>query len=337
MKPYQKPLLLCLVACFGLAPLVFPVLEEIPQSGGKQMAGVWVSDYGTSIAKGRETIRSEVKEIAAKGYKKAYVSVYTPRIPIASTIPYAASPSFLASWLYLHELYVNKIDTYAWIEYGLKMHPSQKLYKDHPEWFLGVHNGMAWLDPSHPKAKAYILTVIDDAMSPFFVTGIHLDDNWSIPSHFGDYRSSLTELTRDIKTHIDAVSKQSGKRITLSLSANPLPYARSSQNQDWMLWIQEGLVDEMTLQAYRPTETLNATIASSGIKEASDYVPVSIGVSAIGEKGHNATVVKEQFDVVKQLGYAPALFTVDHAKYNQWHTSLMSVARRIALFKKQDG
>lgn len=57
----------------------------------------------------------------------------------------------------------------------------------------------------------------------------------------------ITQLFSKITQSAKAVKPD----LTISLATNPYQFAYTEYLQDWLTWVEEGLVDELILQVYR--------------------------------------------------------------------------------------
>lgn len=65
----------------------------------------------------------------------------------------------------------------------------------------------------------------------------------------------------------------------VSLSPNPYYFAYSAYLQDWLAWVQRGLVDELICQVYRnDLKAFQAELAQPALQIARRQIPVSIGI-----------------------------------------------------------
>ena len=92
--------------------------------------------------------------------------------------------------------------------------------------------------------------------------------------------------------------------------------------------MKEGLFDEAVVQIYRQNSTdVAKSITHSGIKEASNYIPVAVGIFAGGNaKFTSLNEIEKQLNIVKQLDYGYSLFC--------WEYTSIPIRKVIYLLKK---
>ena len=110
---------------------------------------------------------------------------------------------------------------------------------------------------------SYILDIITEVAQYNNLTGIHLDDHWSVPIQFGNKVEAMNKLMGKVRQHLKKVNP----KLKLSISPNPYHFSLNKYNQDWLQSTKKGYVDELVLQIYRPTsERFITSINSSDIK-----------------------------------------------------------------------
>lgn len=162
----------------------------------------------------------------------------------------------------------------------------------------------SWLNPAHPEVQQFLTNLIVDVVRRYPVEGIQLDDHFSWPialgydpytvklyqaAHQGQspprdptnpkwmaWRADrLTQLMRKIAVAVHAIRPQA----VVSLSPNTRDYAYRTTLQDWGLWVEQGLLDEVIVQVYRPElAAFRAELASDRFQRLQQKVPISIGL-----------------------------------------------------------
>ncbi|MEN0054791.1 MAG: family 10 glycosylhydrolase [Mucilaginibacter sp.] len=159
----------------------------------------------------------------------------------------------------------------------------QHITNTHPEWFF-VYGGQKLFDPGIPEVREYIIKVILDVVDNYDVDGIHLDD-YFYPYHIagqqihdeqtfkkygegfsnvGDWRRNNVNLL--VKMLNDSIH-QHNPRVKFGMSPSGI-WANKFQNPegsdthggdsyyelyaDSKKWVQEGWVDYINPQLYRP-------------------------------------------------------------------------------------
>ena len=116
--------------------------------------------------------------------------------------------------------------------------------------------------------------------------------------------------------------------MVISLSPNPLGFSRKKYAQDWLAWINEGLIDELVMQLYRPTSAEVALAMDNSIlAQISQKIDVAVGIYAGGLRGQKSlSEIQQQIAIVKQYGYGYAIFP--------WKTSF-GLLRRASVKDKE--
>ena len=306
----------------------------------EKMQGLWMTDVAVLGLTYTTLLDETLNHISRSGYDRVYFSVYGYRGMLYPTkhrgdhIP--ELPFFNPLRSMAHESRRQGLKPFAWFEFGLMLPHDDPIAKKHPDWLLKLSDGSTviknmgiqtvWLDPSNPEVKAYILAHVDDILKEESLAGIQLDDHWAIPNQFGNYRGALTELTREVHQHIKAKNPD----LVLSLSPNPYQFSRSQYNQDWLVWVKQGIIDEVIIQVYRSTPgEVQQTVANSGIHTASRYVPVGVGLfTGFKAKPFTMQPIKEQITVVENQGLGYVLFVWEYLP-------LRSIAPHLAAFQRK--
>ena len=275
-----------------------------------------MSDYETLFYNTTNTYREAMHNIKRHGYKKVYISAYAPRA--GDYIKEWFMPPTLVGEGRTSKAYAQAsavgLTPYAWLEYGLKIPAHSPLAKKNRDALIQKSNGellyykgqggtYVYINPRSESGRKYLLNLVRVSLSNKAIGGIHLDDNWSIPAEMGNYHDSLYAVTKEVKDLIDQTAKKQGRDIKLSLSANPISFAANRQNQNWMRWIRDGIVDEMVIQVYRPIGQTRTTINASGYHESKQMVPTSVGIHI------NDRTTNDKLALLKEMGIEPTVFT----------------------------
>jgi uncharacterized lipoprotein YddW (UPF0748 family) len=292
-----------------------------------RMKAVMFSQAGTALLHHATLLDEVLQGVSQAGYNQVCIGVYGQSGPFWRTrlhprdpwyLPFSTTPFTTA----LNEARRQGLAVHAWFEYGLMLPPASPIARQHPDWLLRTPAGHTlvqrtlWLDPAHPGVQTYMLGLVRELAGHQGLAGILLDDHQCVPVEFGDHRAAVTALTRRIRAEVKAVNP----RLTLGLTPNGYRYALERYNQDWMAWVREGLVDEVTLQAYRSTDAeLVEAIETSGLDEAARHVPVGVAVYA-GEslRPFTEAAVGHQIGVVERKGYGHLVFVWEHILARRW-------------------
>ena len=298
--------------------------------------GIWLSHVGNAWLTYTTQLDNAFHQLSRLNYNRVYVGVYNGG---------TAYPSKYAPRNYISALpFVNPLKTaikqgkrqglkvYAWYEHGMMTFPHARLVRQHPDWILATDNNEKfidqhwWLDPANPEVQEYFINLfMEVALSYPNLYGIQLDDHWGIPIQFGDKSAAMTQLTRKVVTAI----KEKKPNLVISLSPNPLGFSRKKYGQDWLAWINEGLIDELIMQLYRPTSAdVALAMDNSILPQISRSVDVGVGIYAGGLFEQKALAeIQQQISIVKQYGYGYVIFP--------WKTSL-GILRRASREEKEN-
>ncbi len=256
-------------------------------------------------------------QLSRLNYNRVYVDVYNNGTTYSSKY---APRNYLLSFPFTNPLKTaikegkrQGLKIYAWYEHGLMTFPDAKLAQKHPDWILTTSNQEKlidnhwWLNPANPEVQQYFVNLFTEVAASYpDIDGIQVDDHWGIPIQFGNHIDEMTELTQKVVRAVRKVRPE----LVISLSPNPLGFSRTKYSQDWLAWIQAGLIDELVMQLYRQTShEVALSIDNSILPEVSKYVNVAVGIYA--GSWHNQKSLAEiqrQISVVKQYGYGYAIF-----------------------------
>ncbi|NJO21504.1 MAG: family 10 glycosylhydrolase [Spirulinaceae cyanobacterium RM2_2_10] len=203
-----------------------------------------------------------------------------------------------------------------------------------PVWQL-LQVQQAWLNPLHPEVQEFIKNLILEVVENYNLDGIQLDDHFGMPVEMGydpytvelyqrehnsfdppdDPRdpqwmgwraNKLTELMADIYAAIKAVKPS----CIVSLSPNSQSYSFEHYLQNWRAWVEQGIVDEIILQAYRfDRDRFLAELEQPAVTFARERVPVSIGIlSGTLRRPMPMPMIQEQVTLARERGFPGVAF-----------------------------
>lgn len=214
---------------------------------------------------------------------------------------------------------------------------------------------IAWLNPMHPEVRQFLTDLIVDVVKRYPVDGIQLDDHFSLPIAMGYdpysvqlYQSShggvlppddpsapdwvawrahsITTLLSDITQAI----KQVRPGAIVSISPNPPGFAYRKYLQDWVHWVNLGIVDEVVVQLYRDDLTVfEQDLYNSGFHNLRNQIPIAIGLYTgplSSAKDFNRTI--DEISAVQQAGYGGIAFF-------SWETTFWFLKKATDLEVKQ--
>lgn len=331
-----------LLAIFSVAIVIFSIYSRLTfapshnPENSELIKGIWLSHVGNALLTYTNTTDNAFNQLSRLNYNRVYVDVYNAGTTYSSKY---APRNYLLSLPFTNPLKTaitqgkrQGLKIYAWYEHGLMTFANDELAQRHPDWILTTANNEKlidnhwWIDPANPEVREYFINLFTEvALSYPDLYGIQVDDHWGIPIQFGDYTEAVTELTREVMSAV----RKARPDLVISLSPNPLGFSRRKYSLDWLTWINEGLVDELVMQLYRPTSSEVAlAIDNSILPQIRNTVDVAVGIYAGGLFGQKPLAeIQQQMSVVKQYGYGYALFP--------WRTSL-GILRRASRQEKEN-
>jgi uncharacterized lipoprotein YddW (UPF0748 family) len=196
------------------------------------------------------------------------------------------------------------------------------------------------MNPAHPQVQALMVKMLLEVVERYDVAGIQLDDHFAWPVEFGydAYTRKLfeqemgypppqnprnpvwmrwrAEKLTQLMAKISRSLKQKKPNLIISLSPNSPAYAYRETLQDWPTWVRQGYVDEVVLQAYRPTVAgVKALLNDPEVVALQGYVPIRVGLfTGPGFTAKPAEQIAAQIRASRQQGYAGfVLFTWEFA------------------------
>ena len=195
------------------------------------------------------------------------------------------------------------------------------------EW-MTINN--VWLNPLHPEVQQFIEDLILEVVMKYNIDGIQLDDHFGLPVEFGydeytiklyqkdhngqsppndyydqEWRSwRANKITKLVERIVKKV-KIAKPNCLISLSPNPYEYTYEMYLQDWLTWVDQGLVDEIILQVYRDSMVkFISELDHESVQIARRKVPVIIGLLS-GTLRHPVPMeqIEKQMKVVRDRGF----------------------------------
>lgn len=253
-----------------------------------------------------------------------------------------AGRDILAEIIEINQELDNHFRIIAWFEYGLMLAPNAPLVKDKSEWLMlantgtdkDIFDGKNWLNPTHPKVQEFLTGLIGEAVKNYEIDGIQIDDHFGIPKTMGfdDFTLGLfktdnpgaadpiknpnsekfkvwrqEKVTQLVRLIFNAVKKIKDDCI-ISISPNPLSFSIDNILADWKTWEQEGILEELALQVYRPSlAVFEGEIDKPEVKSARNHVPTVIGISTglkPPKKRVSLKLIQEQTEATRDRDFA---------------------------------
>jgi len=196
---------------------------------------------------------------------------------------------------------------------------------------------LEYLDPSHPGLRAYLLDAVGELARKYPVAGVHLDFvRWYetvlaaevTPGALTRYRRTTQKPSlksfwawraREVQTFVAAArARVRASRQGVWLTAAVLgkyPSCVDSVGQDWMAWLDSGLIDYAVPMNYTEDGARYASYVAQQAKSKARARKIisGIGVTA-NESRLGAVQVMEQVNVARRAGLAGvAFFDLDYS------------------------
>ena len=186
----------------------------------------------------------------------------------------------------------------------------------------------------HPNVQRFYEELMVEFVTRYDVPAIQFDDHFSLKSSFGYddftlscYQQETGRTTRPAPADADWVRwramkltqfvsriskaiKAARPGIELSVSPNPYPWSYKNYVQDWPLWVEDGIVDEVVVQVYRDAlRGFEGELRSPTLAKLKGKARLAIGVMA-GQKPKPVPIemVCAQTAMVRDFGYSGVVF-----------------------------
>jgi uncharacterized lipoprotein YddW (UPF0748 family) len=242
---------------------------------------------------------------------------------------------------YAHQ---QKLRVMPWMEFGFMAPPTSELAMQHPDWltqqrdgnqyWTGVAGEVVWLNPFKPEVQQLITGLVTEIASRYDIDGIQFDDHLSLPVSFGYDPYTLALYTKETKKQapanerdpawlrwradkITAFVAQLNKTVkalrpnaVFAVAPNPYISAYGSHLQDWIGWVRKNLVDELTVQVYRPDiNVFQAELLKPEIQESRQKIPTGIGIlTGLRNRKIPIAQVQSQSQVARSQGLGLTFF-----------------------------
>jgi uncharacterized lipoprotein YddW (UPF0748 family) len=235
-----------------------------------------------------------------------------------------------------------KISTIPWFEYGLMVPPKCSIALNHPDLLTLDFNGNPqrtqstngkldpnlWLNPCHDRVCKFMVDLIAEVVQKYPVAGIQLDDHFCFPAEMGYDRCTqqlfqqyncgrldlgrkrwlqwgteqLTTLLQQIVNSVKSVRPN----CIVSISPNPLTFARKHYLVDWQRWQELGLIDELVLQVYRDRiDAFKLELDKPEVRAIQTKIPTSIGIlTGLRTRSISSEIIKAQVAEVRDRKFS---------------------------------
>ena len=264
------------------------------------------------------------------------------------------------------QAHAKKIAVMPWFEFGFMAPETSDLALNHPDWLTYQSNGdgvwleggepRVWLNPFMPEVQSFITGLVMETVTKYDIDGIQFDDHFGLPNSFGydDYTVSLYRQEHSgqappknpnnvewVKWRADKITdytdrlvrtiKSKKPSVLFSLSPNPYDFAYSHSLQDWKVWQERGLLDELIVQVYVSSlKSFESHIKRPEIQAATKKTQVSIGVlSGLRGKKVPFNQIREQVVATRKAGLSGVSFFFYETL---WNIAYESQSDRISAF-----
>jgi uncharacterized lipoprotein YddW (UPF0748 family) len=252
-----------------------------------------------------------------------------------------------------------------WFEFGLMAPPTSELASNYPHWFTQKQDGsqtsitqageVMWLNPFYPQVRHFITKLILELVTKYNIDGIQFDDHMSLPQAFGYDHYTLRLYTRETQNslprnpeaqewidwradhitalmeHLTQTIKAEKPNLIISVAPNYYDFAYKFQLQDWLTWVQLGIVDELVVQVYRPNlQDFTNIISRPEIQRTQKIIPTSIGIMA-GLRNNPVPMaqIQSQVRATRERGLGVVFFYYE----SLWNSAPETLTQRQAGFQ----
>jgi uncharacterized lipoprotein YddW (UPF0748 family) len=238
----------------------------------------------------------------------------------------------------------QKLRVMPWMEFGFMTPPTSELALQHPDWltqqrdgtqhWTGVAGEVVWLNPFKPEVQQFITGLVTEIASRYDIDGIQFDDHLSLPVSFGYDPYTLALYTKEMKKQapanerdpawlkwradkITAFVAQLNKTVKsirpnaiFAVAPNPYISAYGSHLQDWLGWLRKNLVDELTVQVYRPDiNAFQSELLKPEIQESRQKIPTGVGIlTGLRNRKISIAQIQSQSQVARSQGLGLTFF-----------------------------
>lgn len=246
-----------------------------------------------------------------------------------------------------------------WFEYGLMTPPNAPLAQKHPDLLtldvkqnpirLKSHDSnkrdiQAWLNPCQPQVQQFMVDLIAEIVENYEIDGIQLDDHFGFPVEMGydlftqnlykteqsvkkvpsnhqepKWVSWATIKTTELLEKMFHAVKSKRSNCLVSISPNPIDFAKKYYLADWKSWVEKGLAEEIVLQVYRDNlPRFLGEISKLEVIKSKNHIPVSIGIlTGLKNKPVALDWIKEQINETRVAKLAGVSFFFYESLFNE--------------------
>jgi uncharacterized lipoprotein YddW (UPF0748 family) len=357
---------LCAIAV-ALALLLTPQLvSQAKRLPTQELRGVWLTNIDSDLLFSRNRLKEGLKQLAQHHFNTVYPTVWNWGYTLYPS-PVAAQATGLSQQLHpdleetghidphvserdmLQELIavanVQKLKVIPWFEFGFMTPAPSALAKRHPDWITQRRDGTSivmegthprvWLNPLHPEVQNFLVSLVDEVVTRYSVSGIQFDDHFGLPVDLGydDFTVRLyqqehqgkrpplnvndrawkrwrADKITEVMAKVFQTVKAKNPQVILSLSPNPAKFAYDTILQDWVTWERRGYIEELVIQVYRSNRTqFLMELSRPEVVRAKRHIPVSIGIlSGLKNRDVSMSWLDRQVKWVRDLKFSGVSF-----------------------------
>lgn len=358
--------LLCAFAT-ALSLLLSPqLISQAKRPPTQEVRGVWLTNIDSDLLFSHDRLQSGIKQLAQLNFNTLYPTVWNWGYTLYPS-PAAAQATGLSQQLYPDLNETGQVDSRAndrdmlqelieiantqqlkvipWFEFGFMAPASSQLAKRHPDWITQRRDGTSiimegthprvWLNPLRPDVQDFIVSLVDEVVSRYDISGIQFDDHFGLPVELGydDYTVQLyqqehqgkrlplnakdlewkrwrADKLTEVMAKVFKTVKSRNPNVILSLSPNPAKFAYDTILQDWPTWERHGYIEELVIQVYRKDRTrFLMELSRPEVVRAKRHIPVSIGIlSGLKNRDVSMSWLNQQVQWVRHLKFSGMSF-----------------------------
>jgi uncharacterized lipoprotein YddW (UPF0748 family) len=368
---------IALSGVFAIPPQSLSQPRRLPS---QEMRGVWLTNIDSDVLFTRDRLETGVDRLSKLNFNTVYPTVWSwgytlypsQTAKLATGAAQSLYPNFQETGQpigqengrdMLQELVTaakaKQIKVVPWFEFGFMAPVNSELVKRHPDWISRRSNGTSifvkegkrlrvWLNPFHPEVQAFLVSMIGEVVTRYDVSGIQLDDHFSLPASLGYDKYTVAlyqkehrgrrppknwrnrEWTRwrankltGLMAKVFRTVKARNSNAVISLSPNPSEFAYNNYLQDWVTWERRGYVGELVLQVYRSDRRqFLSELNRPEVVRAKKHIPVSIGILS-GLKNRHTPMpwINQQVGWVRDRKFAGVSFFFFESLWNSKNES----------------
>jgi uncharacterized lipoprotein YddW (UPF0748 family) len=350
--------------CVSATPQAISQPRRLPS---QELRGVWLTNIDSDVLFTRNSLEKGVDRLSELNFNTVYPTVWSwgytlypsPTAKLATGAAQSLYPNFKETGRpigqdngrdMLQELVTiakaKQMKVVPWFEFGFMTPVNAELVKRNPDWISRRSNGTSifikegkrqrvWINPFHPEVQALLVNMIGEVVTRYDVSGIQLDDHFSLPASLGYDKYTVALYQKEhggrrppknwrnrewmrwrankltgLMAKIFRTVKARNSNAVISLSPNPADFAYNNYLQDWVSWERRGYLGELVLQVYRSDRRqFLGELNRPEVLRAKKHIPVSIGILS-GLKNRHTPMpwINQQVSWVRDRKFAGVSF-----------------------------